>query len=92
VTIEPPEAGHDRAIAAEPLDALTPKQRELWQTMGMDAIRSEGAQTPEQAENLAVDSFLCACSLSDVEPPRRRCGRSCAVEREQVRPPLVRFS
>jgi hypothetical protein len=51
-----------------PLDALTPKQRQLWRTMATDGIEPEGEQTPERAENLAVDAYLYACSLSDVEP------------------------
>jgi len=34
----------------------------------MDDIQPEGEQTPEQAENLAVDSYLYVGSLSEVEP------------------------
>ena len=34
----------------------------------MDDIQPEGEQTPEQAENLAADSYLYVGSLSEVEP------------------------
>ncbi len=34
----------------------------------MDDIEPEGEQTHDQAENFVIDSYLYACSLSDLEP------------------------
>jgi hypothetical protein len=49
----------------------TPDQEAEWQLMVAGRPpKPRGDQTPEQALNLAVDSFRYACSL-DVDPPAR---------------------
>ena len=47
-------------------DHVTPEQKRVLQEMG--PIQVSGQQTPEQAENLAVRSFLHWCELDGLRP------------------------
>jgi hypothetical protein len=54
--------------------SLTSDQQALFVLLDMRA-KPSGDQTPEQARNLAVDSFVHACALEGLRRPSERAVR-----------------
>lgn len=60
------------------MSALTAEHRDLIARMGPP--EPSGDQTPEQAENLSVDSFLRACDFVGLDRPDEREVREALSE------------
>jgi hypothetical protein len=49
-------------------DRLTPDQKEVWDVMKPHVPKPSGDQTPEQAVNLGILSFLFVCDFDGLRP------------------------
>lgn len=67
-TVRQPEPMEVNALSSAAPKRLPPRQKELWDQMQPHVPKPSGDQTPQQAVNLGIDSFLFLLDFEGIGP------------------------